>query len=240
MFPEDGGFSSFTIPELTRRTGQGQLGFNLFGHVDFKVKDHFFITTGIGLSYKRFEIETILDTESLLLFSDLMENNAVAAEFVQGLVKGLGLRNADLSQQAAEVPILIQSPSSRVLYLGLPLYFNYDFAKDRLRLSTGFDLLLLTHSKIISSTLSRRTNRIVELEDTSGEGLNNLLFNIGAAISYKLHPRASLSFQYQRTVSDFYEIDRSEENAAEYDSWSTKLNNFNFGIAYHFTKKTKE
>ena len=216
------------------------MGFNLSGRADFKVKDHFFVSTGLGLSYKRFEIETVLDVESLLLFSALLENNSTGAEFVEGLIRDLGLRGTDLDPQATEIPVWIQSPGSRVLYLGLPLYFNYDFAKDRIRLSAGFDLLLLTHSKINSSVFSRRSNTIITMEDTSGDGLNNLLFNVGAAVYYKVHPRASLSFHYQRTVSDFYEIDRSEDNTAQYDSWSTKLNNLNFGIAYHFIKKTKE
>ena len=240
MLPEDGGFSSFTIPDLTRRDGKGQMGFNLFGYADFKVKDHFFVTTGLGISYKRFGIETVLDTENLLLFASLLENNSVGAAFVQSLIRGLGLKRSDLDPEMEEIPILAQSPDSRALYLGIPLYFNYAFAKDRLRLNTGFELLLLTYSKVSSHVFSRRANTVIEVADTSSDGLNNLLFNVGAGISYKVHTRASVSFQYQRTVSDFYEIDRSEENAANYDSWSTKLNNFSFGIAYHFINKTKE
>ncbi len=241
QLPENTGYyATFTDPSYIE-TYKESIGGNIGGNVIFKLKNVFFIESGITLNVTNFKRNIDVQTPA---FNPLAEWGIYVGELAgdtYNLMVGTLFErdeNGNLIIPESDNPVWNSGQSlnndsrigeTKILYTTIPIRLGYSVLQNKLKIKLGISASILTYSEKFTSIYS--AGIISTIKDKSSEGFNNLLLAMDSEIEYVVNKEFGVIFNFAKSFSEIYD---SEYLGNNYIS-NSKYNIFSIGISYHFT-----
>ncbi len=241
--------STFNIGSI-ERVSSPKIGYDFGASVSFDLRQKFSISTGLGVHTIRYnEKSTVASLDDSLL------EGLVGGSFERDADGNIIIDNNGNPLFTTDIPSLStnQGFDYSLTYIKLPITSSYKLMK-KLSVHIGVDISYLLKSKreydqfafnqdlgggvFTPGTITPGTIdvedyfnnvEIVRTDDTSGDGLNDLVVGVVGGFEYLIFKKLSITADYNRSLSNIYK----NTGAFFANDYKAKNNAVSLGITYH-------
>jgi hypothetical protein len=228
IFVPSAGYQAYRPEAWTlEETFKTKPGFSFGGRIDWELRKSFFLTSGLSLSYVRYQ--RVVEIKELNLTSvDQGNTSGVYPGTPMGSLYG-SLFPTD--RRAISSLSSDDMGKTTLLFAEIPVMFGKRFLKEKLTIKLGGSTSFLTYASYYRQTLynspsSSSTSSYYNVEKLSDkEPFNKLNFSGILETSYMIFRKVSVNVSAQKFFTPVYKDDYQYGGSA-------KLNLFSFGVIY--------
>jgi hypothetical protein len=210
-------------------------GFNL--DLDFQALElgSFFLRTGLGVQYIRYQRKIKIENQNLPVVIPGGIDYGSNFGIIYGVYQRDSLGNIVIDPTgqfiSRDFELPAQNPNlgkTTAWYIQLPITIGKKFLNGKMTLSTGVYAGFLAHSSVVKEEFSYNSG-ISTYKDKSSDGFSNALWGSMFECSYLIFKGVDISFNYTHSFTPIYD-------SANRAIGKTYYNTIALGATYHFSK----
>jgi hypothetical protein len=199
----------------------GKIGLDINTTIDFALSKRFFVSSGISLSYLRFDknLKVILseDKSSFYIKDDTSDTGSTGVP--------IGSSYQSVSGQEADI---LEAPKGdkSTLYVSVPVMAGLSVLKDKLFLRAGCSVLYLLNATQYQKNYSIGANTTIERKENSTKGYHSFLLGTLIQSTFRATKHLGFDISYQHSLTPIYSNDAATKS---------RYNTFTVGLSYNLS-----
>lgn len=224
VIPSPLGYSNSVSVSTYNEHYDEKIGADLAGSIDYTVWGRFFVSTGLGVSYNRFERDGMVAG-----LNDFTSGNTVLYPTTTGVP--IGSVYGPIVNPRFTVPQrkMDNLGKTDLVYIQVPLMAGISLLKDKLMVRAGTTLSTLIYASQYESRYSTSDNVFYEHRSTSKEKYNQLLAGITLNATYYIIPGLGIDISANKSLTSIYDL---EDDGTE----KAKMTLLSLGLSYAIVK----